>query len=58
MKFYKGVIHDIKWQPNSDHFVVVGGGMPSHTVLFSSEGAPLYEFGRHHINKIFWNPFS
>ncbi|KAL4449261.1 hypothetical protein ABPG74_015643 [Tetrahymena malaccensis] len=58
LNFYKGVIHDIQWQPNSEHFVVIGGGMPSHSVLFTKEGVPIFEFGRHHINKVKWNPYS
>ncbi|KAL4498571.1 hypothetical protein ABPG72_019689 [Tetrahymena utriculariae] len=58
LNFYKGVIHDIQWQPSNEHFVVIGGGMPSHSVLFTKEGVPIFEFGRHHINKVKWNPYS
>ena len=32
--------------------------MPACSVLFDNNCKPLYEFGKHHRNKVIWSPSS
>ena len=54
----KGEIHSLMWRPNTKEFIVICGFMPAYSVLFGSDQAPLFQFGRNHRNKIMFNPFN
>ena len=47
---FKGPVHDYKISPDSSHFCVISGFIPSHSVLYSNECQPEYEFGVHYKN--------
>ena len=51
-----GPIHDVKWSPVDDNFVVAAGTMPSQCSLYNSKAEPIYEFGSAHRNTISWSP--
>jgi uncharacterized protein with WD repeat len=36
-----GPIHDVKWSPTEDSFVVAAGNMPSHSTLYDGRGLPV-----------------
>jgi translation initiation factor 2A len=51
-----GPIHDVKWSPVDNQFIVSAGNMPSHTTLYDGKGTPLYEFGAAHRNTLSYAP--
>ena len=53
-----GPIHDVKWSPAGDRFVLAAGNMPSHTTLYSHKAEMLFEFGAAHRNTISWSPHA
>ena len=52
----EGPIHDVKWSPTDDYFIVAAGTMPSHCTFYDGKGSPIYEFGAAHRNTISWAP--
>ena len=52
----EGPIHDVKWSPLGDRFVVCAGTMPCHTTLYNAKGESLYQFGAAHRNTVAWSP--
>ncbi len=52
----EGPIHDVKWSPSDDYFIVAAGTMPSHCTFYDGKGTPIYEFGAAHRNTISWSP--
>ncbi len=51
-----GPIHDVKWAPSGERFVVAAGNMPSQTTLYNTKAEPIFEFGSAHRNTISWSP--
>lgn len=51
-----GPIHDVKWAPNGERFIVAAGNMPSQTTLYNTKAEPVFEFGSAHRNTISWSP--
>ena len=51
-----GLVHDAKWSPQGDKFVVSAGTMPAQVTMFNPQGAPIYEFGCSHRNTVSWSP--
>jgi translation initiation factor 2A len=50
-------IHDVKWSPIGDEFIVVHGAMPRNkATLFSISGEPIYTFGEAPRNVVAWSP--
>lgn len=56
MELYAGPIHEVTWSPKGDYFITISGFMPAHTVLYSKKGHPVFKFGSHHRNTVFWAP--
>lgn len=52
----EGAVHDAKWSPLGDRFIVSSGNMPAQCTLFSDKVQPVYEFGCAHRNTICWSP--
>eukprot|EP01132_Coremiostelium_polycephalum_P002757 gene2757-3430_t len=52
----KGPIHDVKWSPTLDQFIVVYGSMPSQSTLYNIKGNPLVDFGLNPHNTIRFSP--
>lgn len=55
MPTFKGPVHDFKWSYDNEHFCVVSGYMPAHSVLFNKIGEPVFEFGAHHRSSIYFS---
>ena len=52
----EGPIHDVKWSPSGDRFILAAGSMPSQSTMYDSKGKVLYEFGAAHRNTVCWSP--
>ncbi len=53
----EGPVHDVQWGGGTQRrFAVCAGTMPSHTVLYSFRGEPIFQFGELHRNTLVWNP--
>lgn len=52
------MIHDIKWTPDSESFIVISGKQPATATLYNKGGSPLFEFGKKFRNTIRICPFS
>lgn len=50
-------VHDVKWSPDSEDFIVVSGKQPAVITLYTKNCIPSFEFGRLHANTIRYNPF-
>jgi WD40 repeat protein len=53
---YNGPIYNLEWNPKGDSFVVCGGLLPSHTVVYDLKGEPLIVVAKDHKNSVFWSP--
>ncbi|MEW5320441.1 MAG: hypothetical protein WDW38_011515 [Sanguina aurantia] len=54
----EGPVHDVKWTPAGDYFVVVAGFMPSKVTLFDAKCKAVYDLGTGPYNLVWWNPFG
>mmetsp|Transcript_4052 Transcript_4052/g.3883 ORF Transcript_4052/g.3883 Transcript_4052/m.3883 type:complete len:510 (-) Transcript_4052:38-1567(-) len=54
----EGPIHDVKWSPATDEFIVISGFMPATSTLFKGTGGKVKELAKHHRNTIRWNSFG
>eukprot|EP01041_Mallomonas_annulata_P004104 gene4104-8160_t len=52
----EGPIHDVKWSPVGDTFVVAAGHMPCNCTQYNAKGEGVYEFGSAHRNTVSWSP--
>ena len=52
----EGPIHDVKWSPTGEKFILSAGTMPSQSTLYDPKGKVLFEFGSAHRNTICWSP--
>ena len=52
----EGPIHDVKWSPSGDRFILAAGTMPSQCTLYDSKAKRLFEFGSAPRNTISWSP--
>eukprot|EP00232_Nephroselmis_pyriformis_P008430 CAMPEP_0182877042 /NCGR_PEP_ID=MMETSP0034_2-20130328/14512_1 /TAXON_ID=156128 /ORGANISM="Nephroselmis pyriformis, Strain CCMP717" /LENGTH=518 /DNA_ID=CAMNT_0025009863 /DNA_START=3 /DNA_END=1555 /DNA_ORIENTATION=+ len=52
----EGPIHDVKWSPTGDFFIVVHGFMPAKSTLFSSTCKAVYDMGSAARNTVRWSP--
>jgi translation initiation factor 2A len=51
-----GHIHDVKWSPCGNQFVISAGAMPCVCTLHNQTGEKVYDFGTNHRNTIAWSP--
>lgn len=50
-------VHDVKWSPTRDEFIVVHGTMPRNkATLYNDKGQALFQFGEAPRNLSFWSP--
>eukprot|EP00744_Colponema_vietnamica_P019000 GILI01026857.1.p1 GENE.GILI01026857.1~~GILI01026857.1.p1 ORF type:complete len:660 (-),score=161.85 GILI01026857.1:91-2070(-) len=50
-------IHDVKWSPTRDEFIVIHGTMPRNkATLYNDKGQALFQFGEAPRNLAFWSP--
>lgn len=52
----EGPIHDVKWSPNGETFILSAGHMPSQCTMYDSRGKVNFEFGSAHRNTICFSP--
>jgi len=52
----EGPIHDVKWSPVGDKFILAAGTMPAQCTMYDSKGKTLFEFGAAHRNTVCWSP--
>ncbi len=52
----EGPIHDVRWNPAGDRFVLAAGNMPARCTLYNAKAEMVYEFGEAHRNAILWSP--
>lgn len=58
MPLFDGQVHDLKWMPNGESFLVISGVQPAVATLYDSWCNPLFEFGKRYRNTIRICPFS
>ncbi|GFE53142.1 GYF domain-containing protein [Babesia ovis] len=51
-------IHDARWCPTRDEFIIMEGNMPCDITLYNSECVRLFEFPKLYRNTIKWNPLG
>lgn len=51
-----GPIHDVKWSPVGDCFIISAGNMPCNSTQYNQKGEAVYEFGTAHRNTICFSP--
>jgi translation initiation factor 2A len=50
-------IHDCKWSPSGEEFIVVHGQMPrNRATLFNAQAQPIHSFGESPRNYVQWSP--
>jgi translation initiation factor 2A len=55
----EGPVHEAKWSPTSEEFVVVYGYMPAKATIFCGKKCePKYQLGAGPHNTVRWNPFG
>lgn len=58
MNTTEGPVHDVKWSPAQDEFIVISGFMPATSTLYRGTGGKVKELAKHHRNTIRWNHFG
>lgn len=53
-----GPVHDVKWSPEMDEFIVISGFMPAVSCVFRPNGSKKQVIAKHHRNTVRWNPFG
>uniref|UniRef100_A0A915EHV2 Eukaryotic translation initiation factor 2A n=1 Tax=Ditylenchus dipsaci TaxID=166011 RepID=A0A915EHV2_9BILA len=53
-----GPLHDVKWSPSGNQFVVCYGFMPSKVAVYNVRGDTVWQHGEAHRNEVYYNPFG
>uniref|UniRef100_A0A915DV56 Eukaryotic translation initiation factor 2A n=1 Tax=Ditylenchus dipsaci TaxID=166011 RepID=A0A915DV56_9BILA len=51
-------LHDVKWSPSGNQFVVCYGFMPSKVAVYNVRGDTVWQHGEAHRNEVYYNPFG
>jgi translation initiation factor 2A len=53
-----GPLHDYKWAPSGQSFIVCYGFMPSKVAVYNVKGDVMWQHGEGHRNEVHYNPFG
>ncbi len=48
----------MRWNPNSNEFILISGNQPATQVLYNAVGDAKYEFGRSKKNTVLYSPLG
>lgn len=55
----EGPVHDVSWDPRSEHFALIAGFMPASCNLFDRNCTVKFDFGgKLYVNTLRWSPLS